>query len=78
MIHRKFLSMSFVNPMFEFTRRTCVAASRTVIKEQKEATRDGGPMLCIHQAFSVTASVSHEHPPQYQLDGVTTRRSFYV
>ncbi|KAJ5683555.1 hypothetical protein N7462_006720 [Penicillium macrosclerotiorum] len=59
MIHRKFLSLSFVNPMFEFTRKTCVAASRTIIKEQKEATRDGGPILWIHQAFSVTASVSN-------------------
>jgi hypothetical protein len=59
MIHRKFLSLSFVNPMFEFTRKTCVAASRTIIKEQKEATRDGGPMLWIHQAFSVAASVSN-------------------
>lgn len=59
MIHRKFLSLSFVNPMFEFTRKTCVAASRTIIKEQKEATRNGGPMLWIHQAFSVTASVSY-------------------
>lgn len=58
MIHRKFLSLSFTNPMFEFTRKTCVAASRTIIKEQKEATRDGGPVLWIHQAFSVTASVS--------------------
>ncbi|KAJ5646385.1 hypothetical protein N7490_002757 [Penicillium lividum] len=58
MIHRKFLSLSFSNPMFEFTRKTCVAASRTIIKEQKEATRSGGPILWIHQAFSVTASVS--------------------
>ncbi|CEJ61236.1 hypothetical protein PMG11_09773 [Penicillium brasilianum] len=57
MIHRKFLSLSFVNPMFEFTRKTCVAASRTIIKEQKEATRNGGPMIWIHQAFSVTASI---------------------
>jgi hypothetical protein len=46
--------------MFEFTRKTCVAASRTIIKEQKEATRNGGPMLWIHQAFSVTASVSYQ------------------
>ncbi|KAJ5145367.1 hypothetical protein N7448_002759 [Penicillium atrosanguineum] len=70
MIHRKFLSLSFVNPMFEFTRKTCVAASRTIIKEQKEATRDGGPMLWIHQAFSVTASVSHESIYQYQVDNL--------
>lgn len=58
MIHRKFLSLSFVNPMFEFTRKTCVAASRTIIKEQRESTREAGPLLWIHQAFSVTASVS--------------------
>ncbi|KAJ5377018.1 hypothetical protein N7509_013904 [Penicillium cosmopolitanum] len=57
MIHRKFLSLSFVNPMFEFTRKTCVAASRTIIKEQKEATLENGPVLWIHQAFSVTASI---------------------
>ncbi|KAJ5928215.1 hypothetical protein N7466_007171 [Penicillium verhagenii] len=61
MIHRKFLSLSFSNPMFAFTRKTCVAASRTIIKEQKEATRSGGPVLWIHQAFSVTASVSNEN-----------------
>lgn len=81
MIHRKFLSLSFVNPMFEFTRKTCVAASRTIIKEQKEATRDGGPMLWIHQAFSVTASVSHESTSQGQLDDLgelTIGRLFYV
>jgi hypothetical protein len=60
MIHRKFLSLSFVNPMFDFTRKTCVAASRTIIKEQKEATLENGPVLWIHQAFSVTASVSSE------------------
>jgi hypothetical protein len=58
MIHRKFLSASFSNPLFVFTRKTCVAASRTIIKEQMEAVRDGGPVLWIHQAFSVTASVS--------------------
>ncbi|KAJ5295469.1 hypothetical protein PENANT_c001G08466 [Penicillium antarcticum] len=57
MIHRKFLSASFSNPMFELTRKTCVAASRTIIKEQMEAVRDGGPVLWIHQAFSVTASI---------------------
>lgn len=66
MIHRKFLSLSFVNPMFEFTRKTCVAASRTIIKEQKEATRDGGPTLWIHQAFGVTASVNNDPTSQYQ------------
>ncbi|PYH29127.1 Zn(II)2Cys6 transcription factor [Aspergillus neoniger CBS 115656] len=57
MIHRKFLELSFTNPVFARTRRTCVAAARTIIKEQKEAIHDGGPVLWIHQAFSVAASI---------------------
>ncbi|KAL4966126.1 uncharacterized protein BDV14DRAFT_208371 [Aspergillus stella-maris] len=57
MIHRKFLAPSFTNPLFTRTRRTCVAAARTIIKEQKEARNDGGPVLWIQQAFGVTASI---------------------
>lgn len=57
MIHRKFLGMSFVNPMFSRTRRTCVAAARTIVKELKETESDG-PVLWIHHAFVVTAGVS--------------------
>ncbi|KAL4862278.1 hypothetical protein BDV12DRAFT_46234 [Aspergillus spectabilis] len=57
MIHRKFLALSFTNPVFVRTRRTCVAAARTIIKEQKEARQDGGPVLWIQQAFGVTASI---------------------
>ncbi|KAL4954374.1 hypothetical protein BDW69DRAFT_183593 [Aspergillus filifer] len=57
MIHRKFLAPSFRNPLFVRTRRTCVAAARTIIKEQKEARKDGGPVLWIQQAFGVTASI---------------------
>lgn len=58
MIHRKFLGMSFVNPLFSRTRRTCVAAARTIIKELREADSDGGPVLWIHHAFIVAAGVS--------------------
>ncbi|PWY74303.1 hypothetical protein BO70DRAFT_341121 [Aspergillus heteromorphus CBS 117.55] len=57
MIHRKFLELSFTNPVFARTRRTCVAAARTIIKEQKEAIHDSGPVLWIHHAFSVAASI---------------------
>ncbi|KAL4891834.1 hypothetical protein BDV59DRAFT_59192 [Aspergillus ambiguus] len=57
MIHRKFLVSSFTNPVFARTRRTCVAAARTIIKEQKEVIHDGSPVLWIHQAFSVAASI---------------------
>jgi hypothetical protein len=61
MIHRKFLGMSFVNPMFSRTRRTCVAAARTIIKELREARSDDGPVLWIHHAFIVAAGVSIHH-----------------
>ncbi|CRG83608.1 Putative transcriptional regulatory protein C16G5,16 [Talaromyces islandicus] len=57
MIHRKFLALSFTNPIFSRTRRTCVAAARTIIKEQKEAAVDDGPTLWIHHAFSVAAGI---------------------
>jgi hypothetical protein len=57
MIHRSFLSDSFTNPAFSFTRRTCLAASKTIIKEYKLAIDDDEPTLWIHQAFSVAASI---------------------
>ncbi|KAH7109110.1 c6 zinc finger domain-containing protein [Dendryphion nanum] len=57
MIHRSFLSDSFTNPAFAFTRRTCLAASKTIIKEYKCVVEEDGPILWIHQAFSVAASI---------------------
>ncbi|USP82227.1 hypothetical protein yc1106_09501 [Curvularia clavata] len=57
MIHRSFLSDSFTNPAFCFTRRTCLAASKTIIKEWKLSMDDDGPSLWIHQAFSVAAAI---------------------
>ncbi|KAI0484973.1 c6 zinc finger domain-containing protein [Xylariaceae sp. FL0804] len=57
MIHRSFLSESFTNPAFGFTRRTCLAASKTIIKEYKSVVEEDGPVLWIHQAFSVAASI---------------------
>jgi hypothetical protein len=57
MIHRSFLSESFTNPAFSFTRRTCLAASKTIIKEYKLAIDDEEPVLWIHQAFSVAAAI---------------------
>lgn len=57
MIHRSFLSESFTNHAFAFTRRTCLAASKTIIKEYKSVVEEDGPILWIHQAFSVAASI---------------------
>lgn len=57
MIHRSCLSESFTNPAFAFTRHTCIAASKTIIKEYKAVVREEGPVLWVHQAFSVAASI---------------------
>lgn len=57
MIHRSFLSDSFTNPAFGFTRRTCLAASKTIIKEYRHVVEEDGPTLWIHQAFAVAASI---------------------
>jgi hypothetical protein len=58
MIHRSFLLDSFTNPAFAFTRRTCLAASKTIIKEYKCVIEEEGPILWIHQAFAVAASIT--------------------
>ncbi|RMZ71509.1 C6 zinc finger domain containing [Pyrenophora seminiperda CCB06] len=58
MIHRSFLLDSFVNPAFAFTRRTCLAASKTIIKEYNCLVEEDGPTLWIHQAFAVAASIT--------------------
>ncbi|KAL4962757.1 Zn(II)2Cys6 transcription factor [Aspergillus stella-maris] len=57
MIHRKFLWPSFTNPAFAFTRRTCIAASKTIIRECKRVSEEEGPTLWIYHAFSVAASI---------------------
>jgi hypothetical protein len=51
------LGMSFTNPAFTFARRTCIAASKTVLKEARQASDDQGPVLWIDQAFSVAAGI---------------------
>ncbi|KAF2108580.1 hypothetical protein BDV96DRAFT_262457 [Lophiotrema nucula] len=57
MIHRKFVGLSFTNSAFSFTRRTCIAASKTILREAFAANDDTGPVLWIEQAFSVAAGI---------------------
>ncbi|KAL4881024.1 hypothetical protein BJY04DRAFT_218543 [Aspergillus karnatakaensis] len=57
MIHRKFLWPSFTNPAFSFTRKTCIAASKTIIRECKLVAEEDGPILWIYHAFAVAASI---------------------
>ncbi|KIA75396.1 hypothetical protein HK57_00115 [Aspergillus ustus] len=57
MIHRKFLWPSFTNPAFSFTRKTCIAASKTIVRECKLVAEEDGPILWIYHAFAVAASI---------------------
>lgn len=57
MIHSSFLSDNFTNPAFGFARRTCLAASKTIVKEYKLVVEEDGPIVCIHQAFVVAAGI---------------------
>lgn len=55
--HRKFVGLSFTNTAFSFTRRTCLAASKTILKEAFAATDQDAPALWIDQAFAVAAGI---------------------
>lgn len=57
MIHRRFLHKSFQSTTYSFTRRTCIAASKTILKEAALPMDRLGPVLWIDQAFVVTAGV---------------------
>ncbi|KAF7188199.1 Agnestins biosynthesis cluster transcription factor AgnL11 [Pseudocercospora fuligena] len=58
MIHRSFLTMSFTNSAFAFTRRTCIAASKTILKEMPRLATDDTPVLWIFHAFVVAAGIT--------------------
>jgi hypothetical protein len=58
MIHRRFLEISFTDEKFELTRRTCLAAAESIIKELRQEFPEGSPNLWTFSAFSVAAAVS--------------------
>lgn len=59
MIHRKFLGRSFIDPVFSFTRKTCIAAAKTILKRlDLDNSKDGDkPILWTELSFSVTSCV---------------------
>lgn len=59
MIHRTYLGLSFSDKSFEFTRKTCIAAAKTILKEFKQDQSEDVPLLWTMQAFSVAAAVSN-------------------
>jgi len=57
MIHRKFIDLSFTSSAFASTRKTCVAAAKTILHEIKTPIDKEGPVLWIDQAFTVAAGI---------------------
>ncbi|KAI8310720.1 putative dioxygenase [Colletotrichum sp. SAR11_59] len=57
MIHRPFLFLSFQSDSYIHTRRTCVAAAVTILREHKSIVESGEVSLWTHVAFSITAAI---------------------
>ncbi|KAF3388653.1 hypothetical protein F1880_003403 [Penicillium rolfsii] len=57
MIHRAFIRQSFTNVTYKATRITCLAASKTILKEAKRTQGLEGPLIWIDKAFCVAAGI---------------------
>ncbi|KAF1347179.1 hypothetical protein BDV97DRAFT_417380, partial [Delphinella strobiligena] len=59
MIHRHFLLRSFESPLYLFTRKTCVSAATTILREHKSLSDSTSKCIPIwsHSAFCITAVV---------------------
>lgn len=49
MIHRDFIRRSFINPAFQMTRNTCIAASKTILREAQQKQQEDEPVIWIDQ-----------------------------
>lgn len=57
MIHRPFLFRSFQMPVYDFTRRTCIAAAITILREHEALVNADDLSIWTHTAFCITAAV---------------------
>ncbi|PTU25114.1 hypothetical protein P175DRAFT_0426655, partial [Aspergillus ochraceoroseus IBT 24754] len=64
MIHRPFLFRSFnsrssssSSPSYQYTRRTCVAAAVTILREHETICNEGDFFIWTHSAFCITAAI---------------------
>lgn len=57
MIHRPFLFRSFHDPTYSHSRRTCVAAAMTILREHEAIVEEDDLSIWTHTAFAITASV---------------------
>ncbi|KAJ9157219.1 Monooxygenase, FAD-binding [Pleurostoma richardsiae] len=57
MIHRPFLIRSYQVPRYDFTRRTCTAAARTILREHDALAQADDLCVWTHTPFCITAAV---------------------
>ncbi|KAJ5090484.1 hypothetical protein N7532_009168 [Penicillium argentinense] len=57
MVHRPFLFHSFHDPRYTHTRRTCVAAAMTILREHETIVEEDDLSIWTHSAFAITAAV---------------------
>ncbi|PKY04719.1 hypothetical protein P168DRAFT_289592 [Aspergillus campestris IBT 28561] len=57
MIHRPFLFRSFHSQAYAHTRRTCVAAARTILREHETIVKEDETSIWTHTAFCITAAI---------------------
>ncbi|KAJ5580074.1 uncharacterized protein N7459_006059 [Penicillium hispanicum] len=57
MIHRLFLFRSFHEPTYNHSRRTCVAAAMTILREHEAIVKADDLSIWTHTAFAITAAV---------------------
>lgn len=57
MIHRPFLFLCFHDSTYGHSRRTCVAAAMTILREHEAIVEEGEASIWTHTAFAITASV---------------------
>lgn len=57
MIHRPFIFRSFRSPTYAHTRRTCIAAATTILREHEAITQCDDLSIWTHTAFCITAAV---------------------
>ncbi len=55
--HKEFLGRSFKEPAFDYSRRACLASSKSILREAKQAYDEEGPSFWIDQAFMVAAGI---------------------
>lgn len=57
MIHRSHLWRAFQSPKYAYTRRTCVAAAMTILREHEAIAQSDDLSIWTHTAFCITAAV---------------------